>query len=189
MILKTHIIICLNIIVFISCNPRPKDSVQKADSTNKAILDSGLKHNSVVVDEHSTDFLVRISDIVSVEKEISSTAMHLGVIPVIKDFAATLYHELVTINDSIQSLHIQKNIVLPTTVSAEGQTAIDLIRKARGGDLDKTFLNYVISTHENSKTMFTDAMSNVKDEDIRGFADITSIIFKKYLNTARSLKY
>src|SRR5687767_9178973 len=118
---KINIIIFLYLILFVSCNNRSSDEVAKADSANRAILDSGLQHNQVVIDEASTNFLVRFSNIVDTEKEIASIAMHEGINPSVKDFAATLYRELSGIKDSIGSFQVQKNIVLPSVIPGEEQ--------------------------------------------------------------------
>lgn len=183
------IIISLSLALLIACNNRSADEVAKADSANRAILDSGLQHNQVVIDEASADFLVRFSNIVAAEKEIASIAMHEGISPTVKDFAATLYRELSGIMDSIVSLRSQKNIVLPSIVSGKEKENITLIKTLRGEKLDKAFLKYVVDTHTGTKKLFQQAMTDVKDEEIRAFADISEIIFKKYLNEASRLTH
>ena len=180
-------VLLVNFMISVSCNNRTTDQVAKADSANRANLDSGLQHNQVVIDEASADFLVRFSNIVAAEKEIAFTAMHEGINPTVKDFAATLYRELTGIMDSIVSLRAQKNIVLPSVVSGKEQEDITLIKTLRGEKLDKAFLKYVVDTHNETKKIFQQAMTEVKDEEIRAFADISEIIFKKYLNTATKL--
>ena len=77
--------------------------------------------SQVVIDEASANFLVRFSNIVDTEKEIASIAMHEGINPSVKDFAATLYRELYGIKDSIASFQVQKNIVLPSVIPEEEQ--------------------------------------------------------------------
>jgi predicted outer membrane protein len=186
--LKSQIIIYIYAAVIVACNAKPKDSLAKADSANKANLDKGLVRNEIVIDEKSADFLVRIADVISSEKEVSYLAMHQGVNTRIKDFAATLYHELEGLNDSIQSLRIRKKIVLPSRVSAERQLGIDAIKKTGVASLDQAYVDYVIQSHEYAEKILEDGMNNAKDEEIKSFADITHILLKKYLNSAKSLK-
>lgn len=185
--------LCKDILVFIyvlsllACNNKPKDSIEKADSANKALLDTALKNDQQVVDPKSADFMVRFYDVARTEREMAGTAMHLGVVPRIKDFAATIYQELGTMLDSMQSLRMRKNIVLPSTISDEGQAEIKNLKDLRGEKMDRRFLSYVIQTHEKAAERFKEAVENTKDEDIRSFADISAIIFKKYLNTAKTI--
>lgn len=186
--IKISILFYFYAMLLISCNPKPKDSLAQADSANKANIDTGLQTHSIVIDPASADFLVRIADVISSEKEVAYLTMHQGVNPAVKDFAAILYHELEGLNDSVQSLRMQKNIILPSQISADRQTGIDVLKKIRGGALDIAFVDYVIQSHEFAVKIFADGINNAKDEDIRNFADICGLLFRKYLNTAKTLK-
>lgn len=180
-------------LIFISaslpgCKGKTKDSIVKADSANKAKLDTALNHNQVVVDEKSSAFLVRISDEVKAEMQITGTARHVTISQIVKEFAATVYLELATINDSINNLAIRKNVVLPGAISKEGMQDINSFQKSRGSDADKLYMNYIIKNHESIIPDFEKAMLDTKDQDVRSFADISLMLFKKYLNTAKAIQ-
>ncbi len=177
-----YYVFIFSILIF-SCKNAPKDSIEKADSANKANLDTALNNQQVVVDEGSSDFLVRFFDEVQAKKELASYTMHNGVSPGVKNFAATLYHEMQTMGDSIQSLRMRKNIVLPSMISPAKQTVIDKIKSARVNKVDELFIEEFKTGFKQIESVLNDAMQNAKDQDVRSFADISLIIFKKYLST------
>jgi hypothetical protein len=56
--INAFILFALTVIVS-SCNNGGKDSVEKADSANKANLDTATTHNMVALDEENSAFLVK----------------------------------------------------------------------------------------------------------------------------------
>jgi putative membrane protein len=185
---KIHSCFFVWIFILIACNNnKTKDPIAAADSANKAKLDSGLNTNAVVIDEASTGFMVEIADLVSAEKEITAYVMHSATNPVMKEFAATVSREISIIYDSVQVMRIQKNITLPSRLSIERQQLVDDIKKLRGEKINEPFKSYIVKTHEEAEKIFNEALLNVKDPQIKSFADLSSMIFKKYLSQARQL--
>lgn len=171
-----------------ACNNRGKDSIEKADSANQANLDTALRQKGVVIDENSSSFLVRVFDICTAASQMTAIAKHQAVSVQVKDFAATLYLELSTIVDSIKMIGNRKNVVMPARVSVDRSEEIESLRSARGRNLDKDFLKHIINSQESAMREMEDAMLDSKDEDVRSFADLTLILFRKYLTTALTLQ-
>lgn len=171
-----------------ACNNSSKDSVEKADSVNQAIQDSAINNNKSVVEEAGSSFLVRVADAGMAEVKITSITTQKAVYQPVKDFAKMLNKDHSALNDQVKALAAQKKIVLPKTVSEEKQTDIDMIDKSEGKDLDKTFINMMISKHQNSIEMFEKAVQEVADYDIKTFAEKTLPILKSHLEVAKSLQ-
>ena len=185
---RTYYIILFAVVICVSaCKGKAKDSVVQADSINKAQLDTSLKHNEVVVDEKSAAFLVRVSDGLKTELQIAGMAQHLAVTPPVKELAATLFHELTTINDSANSLAARKNLSLPGELSKERLDQVEAFKKTLGLASDKFFISYVIQNHETMDEQFKNALLDAKDPEVRSFSDLTLVLFKKYLSTAKKL--
>jgi len=67
--MKKLVAITFTLLIITACNNAGKDSIEIADSTNKAIQDSALNENKVVVDEESASFLVRVASIAMSQSE------------------------------------------------------------------------------------------------------------------------
>jgi putative membrane protein len=59
---KKIFFITVTLFTVAACNNKGKDSVEKADSANKAHIDTAMNQNKVVVDEESSSFLVKAAD-------------------------------------------------------------------------------------------------------------------------------
>lgn len=182
------VLLSLPVMLFISCNNAGKDSVEKADSANTAILDTGLKQNSVVIDEESSSFLVRVANSGMAEIEMTSLANQKANYPQVKDFAAMLHTDHSALNDQLKNLADQKNIVLPATVTDEKQKEIDNLQKKTGKDFDRFFIKTMIDNHQASIDMFLKAMENAKDADVKSFADKTLPALKMHLDSAKAIQ-
>ena len=179
---------CVLIIYTVACKSKEKGSIEEADSANQANLDTALKRKDIVIDENSSTYLVRIAGIIMVEKELTNVARHQAVSVPVKDFAAKLYSELSGIYDSVTAIAMRKNIVLPSTISEEGSISIELVKKARGKLLDKSFINSILKEQESLQALFTNAMTESKDADIRSFSDLTGILLRTYTTTAKAIE-
>ncbi len=186
--MKKKILSFASILILCACNNSSKDSVEKADSTNQAIQDSAINNNKSVVEEAGSSFLVRVADAGMVEKKLISFAMGKAVYQPVKDFAAMLNKDQASLDNQVKTLANQKKIVLPQSISEAKQKEIDMLEKSQGKELDKTFINMMISKHQNSIVMFEKALQEVVNYDIKTFAEKTLPILKSHLEMAKSLQ-
>jgi putative membrane protein len=171
-----------------SCNNASKDSVEKADSTNAANLDTNLNRNNVVIDEESSSFLVRVANGGMAEVEMSSLAQQKASYPSVKDFAGMLHTAHSALNDEVKNIASQKNVALPATVSDEKQKDIDNLQKKTGKDFDKVFIQTMINNHQAGIDMFQKASENAKDADVKAFADKTLPALRMHLDSAKAIQ-
>lgn len=186
--MKIKILVFFSLLILSACNNSSKDSVEKADSTNKAILDSAINNNKIIVEEAGSSFLVRVADATMAEVKITSIAMKKTTYEPVKDFASMLHNDHNSLNNQVTVLAGRKKIVIPQSLSEEKQKDIDMIDNAEGKELDKIFLNMMISKHQNSIEMFEKAVQEVTDYDIKTFAEKTLPILKSHLEVAKSLQ-
>lgn len=186
--MKRVLLSFLAILSFIACNNKAKDSVETADSTNQAIQDSTLNTTGVVLDEKSAAFLVKVANGGMAETEMASIASQKAVYPAVKEFAAMLFHDHSAVNDTVKSLAARKNVSLPQVVSDEKQNEIDVLKRMKGKNLDKAFIELMITNHVAGVSMFDDAQLDTKDIDVRAFAGKTLPVLKAHLDSARAIK-
>src|SRR5205085_9027937 len=108
-----------------ACNNNSKDSVEKADSINKARQDSGVNNNGTnVIDEESSAFLVKIANSGMAEVKMTEIAQQKATLPAVRDFAAMLHRDHSAVNEQVKSMASQKNVALPDSVSNDKQKDI-----------------------------------------------------------------
>ncbi|MEO5947475.1 MAG: DUF4142 domain-containing protein [Chitinophagaceae bacterium] len=185
---KKHLLFAAALLVLLSCNNSSKDSVEKADSTNQAIKDSAISNNKPVLEDAGSSFLVRVADAGMAEERITSIAKQKAVYLPVKEFATKLNKDHSSFISQVKILANQKKVVLPQSISEETQQGIDILRKSEGKELDKTFINMMISRHQSSIEMFEKAVQEIADFDIKTFAEKTLPILKSDLEVVKSFQ-
>lgn len=172
----------------VACNNTSKDSVAIADSTNKAIQDSAINENKIIIDEESSAFLVRLANTGMTEAKLTTMALSRAENKSVKELAANLSQDHHGLNSTVKELAAQKKIVLPENISEENQKEINELDKKSGKDFDKMFINLIISKHQNSIDLFEKAIAKTKDYDIKTFAEKTLLLLKAHLESAKLLQ-
>lgn len=186
--MKKLIIPIAVLISLTACNNSGKDSVDKADSANKANLDTALNNNGTAADENSSEFLVRVANKGMAETQIAQHEEQKGSYADVKSFASMLYKDHTGVNQAVKDLAASKNVVLPDSIANDPKNDLDRIKKLSGRELDKEFVNLMINWHESSISSFEKALSDTKDPDVRAFADKTLPALRSHLETAKALK-
>lgn len=186
--MKNLFISLVTIGVCIACNNSGKSSVEKADSINEANLDTGLNRNDVVVDEASSTFIVRVANNGMTETQLASIAEQKGTYLDVKSFAAMLYRDHSGVNQTVKDLAATKNIALPASITEEKQKEIDNLNKKTGKEIDKEFISMMIKSHKSSIESFEKAVTEVKDPEVRAFADKTLPTLRAHLDSAEKIQ-
>lgn len=189
---KTRIALLLGFAVVMSCNNEQKDkddSVEKADSANAELHDTASTHTTQVIDEKSTDFLVRAANNAMTDIEMARIGTQQLTMQPIKDFASTLGTEHKNLGEQIKSLASKKNITLPATVSTEAQKEIDkLAGKEDKKNYDKLFVKEMIDRHQECIRLYEDAAKDAADVDIKTFANNSLVKLRMHLDSAKALE-
>src|SRR5258705_5828787 len=141
--MKKELFFTIALSVMIACNNegKDKDSVEKADSANKAQTDTAMNQNKVVVDEASSSFLVKAADGSMAEVRLGEMGEKKAVSQRVKDFSAMMVHDHSAANDKVKGLAAQKNVVLPVSISDEMQKKVDGLSKKTGKDFDRDYMD------------------------------------------------
>lgn len=171
-----------------SCNNSGKDSVEKADSANKATQDTALINKKIVVDEVSAAFLVRVANENLAEMEMSSIAQQKAVYQGVKDYAGSLLLANSSLDSQVLKLGFEKNIVLPQSISDEKKNEINSFQKKTGKNVDKEFIERLIKNHTDNINMFQKALQELKDPEINSLADKALPLLRVQLDSAIALQ-
>lgn len=190
-IMAKQILIILAGWMFIaSCNneAREKDSVDLADSANRANIDSPDAQRPVGTDEETASFLVQAADGAMTEVHLGGLAQQKGRSEAVKNFGGMMIHDHAATQDKIQVLAAQKNVTLPTTVSEHNQLAIDALTKESGSDFDKMYISAMVRDHEKDIGDFEKAATNISDPAVKSFITNTLPILRTHLDSAKAIQ-
>ena len=176
------------VLLVTGCNSPEKDSVEKADSANKANLDTALTHNMVVVDEESSAFLVEAANSNMTELQLAEQAQKKTQSQKIKSFSSMLLHDHSVLNDQMKSLAAQLKVILPDTIGHDEQKQLAALVQKKGSAFDKNFMEDVIKNHEEAIRLYEKALLNTKDPDVNSFADKTLMTLHMHLDSAKSIR-
>ncbi len=171
-----------------ACNNESKDSVETADSTNQANMDSSGSKRTVVTDEASSSFLVNAANGGMTEVKLGQMASEKGVNQRVKDFGAYMVHDHSAANDEVKTLAAQRNVTLPDSVSEENQKLINELSTKTGRAFDKAYIDAMIKDHKSDIDEFQEAGNKVNDADVKTFIDNTLPKLRAHLDSASAVK-
>jgi len=186
---KTSLLIVLPFII-LACNNAGKDSVEKADSTNKAKLDSSLVNNppSITTDEETSLFLVKAATWGLKEVQSGEIAGQKAVNQKVKDFGTMMIKDHAAVNDLVKSMATRRNVTLPTIVGDKEKKDIDDLNKKSGTGLDKAYMRSTIINHNETIDLFENAIDKVKDTEVKTFIDNALPKLRNRLDSAKAIQ-
>jgi putative membrane protein len=185
------VIVGLSVITMIisACNNGPKDSVEKADSSNKANIDSpATKKDIVQTDQESSTFLVKAANGGMAEVQLGQLAQEKGINQKVKDFAGMMVHDHSAVNDQVRTLAGQRNVTLPDSVSDDNKKAMNDLAKKNGKDFDKAYINAMVKGHQEVLDMFKSAGDKVNDTEVKTFINNTIPKVQMHLDAAKDIQ-
>lgn len=175
-----------------ACNSNEtKDSVEKADSTNKANMDSsgnGPNRATVAADAETSQFLVRVADAGMAEVQIGRSAESKAVNPRVKEFAAMMVRDHSAANDKVKTFASQRNVTLPDSVSNDHKDLMKKLDKKTGRDYDKAYMDAMVEGHEKVVDMFEKSGDKVNDTEVKSFINNTLPTIKAHLDSAKAIR-
>lgn len=171
-----------------ACNNESKDSVEKADSTNQANLDSGNTSQTVATDEESSFFLVKAADGGMAEVQMGQMAQQKAKDPAVKSFGAMMVHDHSAANDKVKAMAAQRNVTLPVALSDEMQKKMDDLGRKSGADFDKAYVFDMVKDHETDIDLFEKSAGKVNDSEIKTFINNTLPKLRMHLDTIRIIQ-
>ena len=187
---KATAILCATALLIWGCNSsETKDSVEKADSTNKANMDtSSANKPTVSTDAETSGFLVKAADAGMAEVSMGQKAQSKAVNARVKGFAAMMVHDHSAANEKVKSFASSRNVMLPDSVSDDHKKMAEDLDKKTGKDFDKAYMDDMVKGHEKVVDMFEKANNNVNDPDVKTFINNTLPTIKAHLDSAKAIR-
>jgi putative membrane protein len=123
------------------------------------------------------------------EVQVSQLAATKAVDPNVKSYASMLVDHHTAANNELIQLANMKGVELPAAPPRGLRKEIEKIGKKSGADLDKEYIKEVgIKAHEKDIKMFEKASKDLKDPQLKAFADKTLPTLRQHLAAAQALQ-
>lgn len=158
-----------------------RDSKAKADSVNALKAEIATKDSTVVIDKDDAKFAVAAANGGMAEVELGNLAQEKAVNPKVKDFGAMMVRDHSKANDELKALAKSKGITLPDALDKDEQKVKNDLSAKSGAKFDKAYVSNMIDDHKADIKEFEKAAGNLKDADLKAFANNTLPTLKMHL--------
>ena len=103
----------------------------------------------------------------------------------VKTFGQRMVDDHGKANDELKQLATTKGIALPATMDAEHQKKVDDLAKKKGKDLDKSYMNEMVTDHEKDVAEFQKESTRAQDPDLKAWVTKTLPTLQDHLKMAK----
>ena len=118
------------------------------------------------------------------EVELGRLAQDQGASAQVKSFGKRMVDDHSRANDDLQALARNKNIALPTSISAQDRALKNRLSKMSGPAFDRAYMNAMVSDHRKDVAEFQRESASARDEDVKAFAAKTLPTLRDHLKLA-----
>lgn len=126
-------------------------------------------------------FLIKAAQDGAAEIQICELALKQASSPDVKKFAQDMIDQHGQADREAAQIAAQKNITLPTEVSAEQKATFEEMKKLTGKDFDRKFMAHNVSDHTGDVKDFSEQVEHGTDADIKAFAAKTLTMLQTHL--------
>ena len=189
--MSTHLPLLAVLVLAIACNSGGKDSVEKADSANRANRENDTvpeKKSAITTGKAGTEFLVKVMDAGLMEIALGTSAMKKAADKRVRDFGEMTLKDQTEVNEKIKGLAAARTVAIPTTTSDENGKIIGRINGYSDTAFDKAYIRRMSEIYNEEIKNFETASSNVDDSEIRSFITATLPVLRKHLDSCHSIQ-
>ena len=154
-------------------NSETKDSVEIADSLNKAKSEKADSLGKYSADAATSEFLVSAVNGGMTEVQMGQLASEKSTNKKVREMGEMIVMDHNAANSQVRSLAAQRKVSLPAMVGEDKQKTIDDLSAKKGKDFDKAFISQMVKDHEDAIKLFKNATDKVNDTEVRNFANNT----------------
>lgn len=167
------------------CSSSGENTSVKSEN-NSAAANNAANANAAPVKDSSSNkdsskFLIKAVQDGVAEIQICELALKQADSADVKKFAQDMITQHGQIDREAAGIAAQKNIALPTEVSAKQKATFEEMKKLSGKSFDKKFMEHNVSDHQNDVKDYKEQMEQGTDADIKAFAAKTLTTLQTHL--------
>jgi putative membrane protein len=131
------------------------------------------------------EFVIKAASGGMFEVESSKIAKDAAKAEEVKKFAEMMITDHEKANKELMDVAKKANLGLPLKMLDEHQKMLEKVKGAKGSDFDKTYMETQVAAHEEAVALFSNAAKNVKEANLRAFAEKTLPVIKEHHEHAK----
>lgn len=166
------------------------DSIAQVDSNNKKVeakAYDAIKEKKKLKEDEAA-FLVKSYESGLFEIELAESAASRAANTGIKQLATQLIAAHKAFNAQMLNIAFNATYTLPGGIDSGHAKDLTNLDKLKGNDFDKKFMDMVVSAHEKSVDVYTDASKKLANGETKNYAAQTLPKIKAHLAMAKKLK-
>jgi putative membrane protein len=160
----------------------PSCSDNKSEGTKGATENNNT--NDQDVEKKDKQFLVDAAEINLEEIKLGQLAQQNSTTPNVKELGKMMETEHIKCLNDLKVLAEKKSIIIPTSITEEGEEAYEKLIGISGAEFDKKYCAMMVDGHKNAISAFEKATTDSNDPDIRAWASETLPSLRKHLDHA-----
>ncbi|AII51784.1 hypothetical protein N008_07280 [Hymenobacter sp. APR13] len=119
------------------------------------------------------------------EIQLSKLALEKGATGMAKTHAEMMIADHTKSTADLKSIAAKKNVKLPTDMDAEHKTIAANMQKLSGKELEKAFMDQMITDHQKTLNTMAAHRAMTQDADLQGFIDKTTPVVTNHLQMSK----
>ncbi|HWB91290.1 MAG TPA: DUF4142 domain-containing protein, partial [Puia sp.] len=181
----------LLLLALFSCGGSSTDSVKNAKDSNAARIDSqqspGRNGDTIALSKPDADFLVNAASGAMMEVDLGRLAETHAANPRVKAFGAMMVKDHSQGMEKIRQIAARKRAILPDSVSKHQEKEINDLRKKKGEDFDRAYIQMMVDDHRSDIDEFQKQAGRGADSVTRVFAGSSLQMLRRHLDSANNL--
>lgn len=174
-----NIVIVLGMLIFFSANVMSQNEV--VASAASAQTNDGWDKSKI------EKFVKKAANVSLMEVQAGQLALQNSTNQRVRDYAQMLIQDHTASNQKLQSVVVNMNQEVPTTLESEYQSKLEKLRN-QTDDFDKEYIGQMVKDHRETISDFEDARENINDPSLRSWIDNALSMLRKHQNEAETIK-
>ena len=122
------------------------------------------------------------------EVELGELAKQKGASEAVKNFGDRMVKDHKKVNDELKEIAAKKGATIPADLTRTEKSHMEKLQKANGAEFDRDYAAHMVKDHRKDVKEFKDAAEDVKDPDLKAFAQKTVPALEEHLRMAEDLE-
>ena len=141
-----------------------------------------------MVPEADRSFAMMAADGGMLEVKLGELAKNKATMQSVKNYGQMMVTDHTKANDELKGIADSKSISLPATLSTPKQQKYDSLAAMSGMKFDSAYVRVMVSSHQETISLFQKEADNGGDSDLKSFATKTLPTLKMHLSHIESLR-
>jgi len=121
------------------------------------------------------------------EVELGDLAKQKGANDVVRNFGDRMSKDHKKANDELKDIVTKKGAAIPAQLSRTERSTMERLQKLNGAEFDKAYAAAMVKDHKKDVADFKDAAQDVKDPELKAFAQKTIPTLEEHLRMAENM--